>query len=119
MTQLPLLLDGHCSGPLFAPARKSRLPKPRMQSTYRCRVVRQRIPPWSSRNQIARVHRFARLTTVATGVQHSVDHIVPINHPLVCGLHCPENLRIVPLAENIRKSNNWWPDMWGEQEPLL
>lgn len=119
MTQLVLPLDGFCCGPLFSPPVKRRAPKPRMQSTHRDRVVRARIPPWSSRNQITRVRRFARLTTVATGVQHSVDHIVPINHPLVCGLHCPENLRIVPLTENIRKGNAWWPDMWGVQEPLL
>jgi hypothetical protein len=57
--------------------------------------------------------------TASTGIQHSVDHVVPLIHPLVCGLHAPANLEVKPLTENIRKSNNWWPDMWGEQIPLL
>jgi hypothetical protein len=30
-----------------------------------------------------------------------------LRHPLVCWLHV--NLEVKPLAENIRKSNNWWP----------
>ena len=29
------------------------------------------------------------------------------------------NLEVKPLAENIRKSNNWWPDMPNEQLGLL
>jgi hypothetical protein len=57
--------------------------------------------------------------TAETGVQHSVDHIVPLIHPLVCGLHCPANLRVIPLADNIRKSNNWWPDCPFEQLELV
>jgi len=52
-------------------------------------------------------------------VQHSVDHIVPLIHPFVCGLHVENNLRIIPLADNIRKSNNHWPDMWAEQQELF
>lgn len=57
--------------------------------------------------------------TASTGVQHSVDHIVPLIHPLVCGLHCEDNLEITTLAANIQKSNNWWPGMWGEQPTLF
>lgn len=61
----------------------------------------------------------SRRLTAETGVQHSVDHIVPLVHPLVCGLHCVANMRVIPLAENIMKSNNIWPDMWGQQEGLF
>src|SRR5882757_9120545 len=40
-----------------------------------------------------------------------------LRHLLVCGLHV--NLEVKPLAENTRKSNNWWPDMPNEQLGLL
>ena len=40
-----------------------------------------------------------------------VDHIVPIMSDLVCGLHCPDNLEIISSAENMKKSNRYWPDM--------
>lgn len=40
-----------------------------------------------------------------------VDHIVPINSDIVCGLHCLSNLQILDPSENISKGNRWWPDM--------
>lgn len=40
----------------------------------------------------------------------SVDHIVPISHALVSGLHVPENLCILKLEDNIEKSNSFCVD---------
>ena len=34
-----------------------------------------------------------------------VDHIIPINHPLVCGLHCVANFQYLTPEENRKKSN--------------
>lgn len=112
------LVGGWHIGPLFVP-RKKRLAKPRMQSTHRDRLVRQRTPKWADRKAICKVYVEALRKKVETGVQHSVDHIVPLNHPLVCGLHVDNNLRVLPLEENMRRSNNgWWPDAPFEQGEL-
>jgi hypothetical protein len=61
----------------------------------------------------------AKATTAATGVRHSVDHEVPLQHALVCGLHVPWNLSISTLEANMAKGNRTWPDMPEQQGNLL
>lgn len=71
---------------------------------------RKRTPPWLNEQHYIAIeacyieaHRLLELT----GIQFHVDHIVPIQSPMVSGLHVPWNLQVLPYYENIAKSNNF------------
>lgn len=67
--------------------------------------------PWANSFFIAEIYDLARLRTQHTGVKHEVDHIVPLQSPIVCGLHVEANLQVIPSVLNRRKQNRVWPDM--------
>ena len=68
-------------------------------------------PSWANKKQIESLYKKARELTQQTGEIYCVDHVVPLLSPLVCGLHCEANLKIIPKLENDRKGNRYWPDM--------
>lgn len=57
------------------------------------------------RAEIQIIYEQASHLTKTTGVTHEVDHIVPLKHGLVCGLHVPWNLQILTEAANRAKGN--------------
>lgn len=67
-------------------------------------------PPWVNRKELLAMNETAAALTKASGVLHVMDHIVPVNHPLVCGLTVPWNLQIITWRQNAAKSNKWNPD---------
>lgn len=117
-----LALDGGFhAGPLFI-IRKRRPSKhhqhksgwARRQSEYKA------APPWTDKNAVAAIYAQCKAMNKRDGPKSwAVDHIVPLNHPLVCGMHIDVNLQIIRYNENCIKSNNWWPDMPVEQMELF
>lgn len=63
-------------------------------------------PPWHNQD----LHDQMKEIYESAGPDEHVDHIVPLKHPLVCGLHVPWNLRVINEKKNLRKSNYYWPD---------
>lgn len=77
---------------------------------YSCRK-RGSVPPWSNGFFIEEAYELAKLRTEKTGIKWVVDHIVPLKHKLVCGLHSHTNVRVITDFENCSKGNRWWPNM--------
>jgi hypothetical protein len=67
-------------------------------------------PLWAHRRMFRTLRYQASFLTRCTGRFHSLDHIIPIDHPRVCGLTVPWNLRVVPHSVNAAKRNTWNPD---------
>lgn len=80
----------------------------RADTKARRRKHREATPPWLSRQQkgqIRELYKIAITMTKTTGEQYVVDHIIPLRSEVVCGLHVPWNLRVIPRQENLLKSN--------------
>lgn len=53
----------------------------------------------------------ARRRYATTGIRWHLDHAVPLQSKLVCGLHVHTNFQVIPAKANISKGNRYWPDM--------
>jgi len=68
-------------------------------------------PAWAEQFFIEEAYDLAQRRTKATGFEWHVDHIVPLQSDLVCGLHTHQNLQVAPRSVNCSKQNRIWPDM--------
>lgn len=76
-------------------------------ASYRKAVTLKAMPYWVDRDKIDAVYRLCAKISKQSGIKHHVDHIVPLIHPRVCGLHVPANLQILTQTENCKKSNKF------------
>jgi hypothetical protein len=82
------------------------------------RAVRLRATPaWASAECTQMWFEVAAVLS-RSGVQFEVDHIVPLQSDVVCGLHVEHNMQVLPLYLNRSKKNSLWPDM-PEQPSLV
>jgi hypothetical protein len=102
--------DGWCHGLLFACPVKRR-PSLRAfisHGALRRKDIRMRTPAWADKSAIKAIYAECKRLTRRDGPRTwAVDHIIPLHHPWVCGLHVENNLEIVPWAVNQMKGNMW------------
>lgn len=82
-------------------------PKKNARDSKRRASKQNATPQWLTDDdliQITALFDLRLFVTKETGVEHQVDHIIPLNGTTVCGLHVPWNLRVIPAAENLNKS---------------
>ena len=76
----------------------------------RAKGIRQAKPKWLTTDHkwmIDEIYELRDLRSSITGVEHHVDHIVPLKGKHCCGLHVPWNLRVITAEENLSKSNTY------------
>jgi len=80
--------------------------------TARKKHIKRATPKWLTKSDkafIVELYKIAKELTEQTGIAHHVDHIIPLRGKLVCGLHVPDNLQVLPAPENLSKHNKFTP----------
>lgn len=73
----------------------------------RNKMKQQQTPAWADMDAINTIYKQATRKSQIEGRLYHVDHIIPLNNPLVTGLHVPDNLQIILASENLSKSNQF------------
>lgn len=60
-------------------------------------------PPWYEKDLVTELYKQSSKET-------HIDHIIPLQNRLVCGLHCISNLQAIPAEDNLSKFNKFDPD---------
>ncbi len=66
-------------------------------------------PVYANELKISGIIKKRMELTASTGIQHHVDHIIPLKGELVCGLDIETNMGIITATENTRKNNKYDP----------
>lgn len=90
--------------------KRNNIGKTRADSVKRKVSKMHRTPKWTTETDIwmmQEIYSLAILRSKLTGITWHVDHIIPLQGKLVSGLHTPENLQVIPGAQNIFKGNKF------------
>ena len=78
----------------------------RRKFMYRVHLIKLATPKWANLEKIDEIYNQKIQLNNGSNLYH-VDHIIPLNHPLVCGLHVESNLRIISKNDNEKKNNRF------------
>ena len=68
-------------------------------------------PKWLTESDLLHIkakYQLAAMFNRCTEQRWEVDHIIPLKGKNVCGLHIPNNLRVIPATENRCKQNKYF-----------
>jgi len=80
-------------------------------SAKRRATLLQQQPSWADEEKMKEFFK-------SSSREYHVDHIIPLIHPLVSGLNCEFNLRVIPAKENLQKSNEFDPITYNHEVEL-
>lgn len=101
-----------CRRNVFKHTRAKRTGKFAQLSVKRQIAERKQTPCWVKPKDLNLIYAYARFLRKC-GIDCHVDHIVPLRGKTVCGLHAPDNLRVIFSAMNMQKSADLLEDaLW-------
>lgn len=68
------------------------------------------VPLWFEKELVDNIYTKAQELSNTLNCNIQVDHIIPLNSPTVCGLHCWTNLQLLEQSLNGSKGNNYQSD---------
>ncbi len=77
---------------------KSNNKKLAARNARRRATLLQATPIWVDNSQLIKIY-------MECPINYEVDHIIPLNSPIVCGLHVPWNLQYLTRRDNRSKGN--------------
>jgi 5-methylcytosine-specific restriction endonuclease McrA len=83
------------------------IPAQRRASLEYQRRKKRATPPWVKSSDFDAIYNEAKKISIETGINHEVDHIIPLKGEYVSGLHVPQNLQIITESENGKKFNHF------------
>jgi hypothetical protein len=76
-------------------------------NSTRNRMIEKSALSYNFKESIKVIYETAAARKKETGIEFTVDHIIPIINKNVCGLHVPWNLQIITKIENSSKRNKF------------
>ena len=71
------------------------------------------IPPGTDLKEVAEIYKLAQMLSIVLSIKMHVDHYIPLSRG---GLHCPENLRIIPASENLQKGDKVPSEFYNQEK---